>query len=193
MFFTVKCLMELVGKVTATYQTQKLRLCCFGECFLTCRPQVTADGIWTAQSKRRFHQSKCLCIQPKLHFIAQNPEGILYWHEEPEPVEVIKDPCWTECLELTMAEAYVRFVSERISLFPSELSYMQWGSMEAQDLGESWRQNYLTVLTHLDDIIPINNKFLYQLGLKSAVILCKLCSRFSTDTDFKDLDQWRVE
>lgn len=58
--------------------------------------------------------------------------------------------------------------------------------MEARDLGENWEQSYLTVLTYLDDIIPINNKFLYQLGLKApGVILCKPCSKFSTDINFK--------
>lgn len=58
--------------------------------------------------------------------------------------------------------------------------------MEARDLGENWEQSYLTVLTYLDDIIPINNKFLYQLCLKApGVILCKPRSKFSTDTDFK--------
>lgn len=58
--------------------------------------------------------------------------------------------------------------------------------MEARDLAENWEQSYSTVLTYLDDIIQINNMFLYKLGLKvCCVILCKLCGNFSTGTNIK--------
>lgn len=57
---------------------------------------------------------------------------ILYWDELSKQVEVIKDTCWIECLELTMSEAHMGrgavqrglvFSSERDSDY--ELSYMQ--------------------------------------------------------------------
>jgi len=35
---------------------------------------------------------------------------------------------------------------------------------------ENWEQSYLTALTYLDDRIPIKNKFLYQLGLKTSSV-----------------------
>lgn len=105
--------MELVGRITAMHWTPKLHLYCFVECFLTYGPPVTADWTWTAQSKCRFLQSQVtvtlvfLCNQPKQHFVAWNLVYILYWDELSKQVEVIKDTCWIECLELTMSEAHM--------------------------------------------------------------------------------------
>lgn len=110
--------------IIAMCWTQRLYLYCFVKCFVTYRLHVMDICIPTAQVKCGFLQNKVmvtltfLCRQPKQHFVAWNPVYVVYWGGVPKQVEVIKDVCCNKCLELTLPETHMDFVSEGIRYSP---------------------------------------------------------------------------